>query len=773
MTIAGRINLLFISAALVLALVLTAFTAWREYRFALDRTVDAALARALAHPELQFEIYQRDQQALQALLAGFLETPAVAAAVALDGLDEVLAEQARAEGIATAPPFKRLRSGLSAADTSLVALDANMQPAATGLWSAWTDTELPMYLTLPVLTAANPGQQGLTAYDFFVAPLHTADNSSQRIIGYLQLAISRAALLDAIGPAVARVFFASLGLIALCGVGIALMTRRITRDLSRLSRMADEVAAGEWQKPVEISAGGEIREIANVLNQVITGFTRLKQEAEVGSRLLARKVDERTSQLSSQEQALNQAEEEINQSRDRLQRMAYYDSLTALPNRHLFTEQLDLLLGLSQRNGQTLALLFLNLDNFKRINDSLGYGGGDRVLLEVSKRLSDSVRGSDPVGHNVDDQRSGNIDVSRLGGDEFTVVLNQLDQVHSAGTVAQRLLEVLQRPMNIDGHELVVSPSIGVAIAPRDGADMESLLRAAGIAMHHAKASVRDKVLFYGEHMDATGVGRLRLEADLRKALERNELALHYQSQVNTVTGAVVGAEALLRWEHPEYGTIPPFQFIPLAEEMGVIRELGQWVLAEACRQLQEFDRAGLVLPRIAVNVSAFQFSPTFCAETRDILQQFGLSPSRLELGLSEAILLDDDRNTFETLKDLKAMGVHLAVDNFGASYAPLGYLSRHALDELKIDRSFSLDCDRNERNGRLVLAIIAMARSLGLGLVAEGVESEAQCRFLIRGGVQVVQGYLFGAPVPAAKLAPLLAPWHFVEQVQAIQAEV
>jgi EAL domain-containing protein (putative c-di-GMP-specific phosphodiesterase class I) len=351
-------------------------------------------------------------------------------------------------------------------------------------------------------------------------------------------------------------------------------------------------------------------------------------------------------------------------------------------------------------------------------------------------------------------------------------VLNQLDSVNSAGSVAARLMENLQRPMTVEGHELVVSLSIGVAIAPRDGSDVESLLRAAGIAMHYAKDSVRDKVLFFSEHMDATGVGRLKLESDLRKAVERNELVLYYQPQVNIITGAVVGAEALLRWEHPEHGTIPPFQFVPLAEEIGVIGELGDWVLTEACRQLQQFDGQGLKLPRVAVNVSAFQFTPGFCARTREVLQQFELQASRLELGLSEAILMDQDRNTFQGLSDLKALGIHLSVDNFGTSYAPLAYLSRHSLDELKIDRSFVIDCDRNENSARLVVAIIAMARSLGLAVVAEGVETEEQCRFLINHGIEVIQGFLFGAAVPAAELPAILAPWHFVEQVQAIQAE-
>jgi EAL domain-containing protein (putative c-di-GMP-specific phosphodiesterase class I) len=270
--------------------------------------------------------------------------------------------------------------------------------------------------------------------------------------------------------------------------------------------------------------------------------------------------------------------------------------------------------------------------------------------------------------------------------------------------------------------------------------------------------------------MDATGVGRLKLEADLRKAVERKQLVLHYQPQINTLTGAVAGAEALLRWEHPEHGTVPPFQFIPLAEEIGVIDELGDWVLAEACRQMKEFDEQGLELPKVAINVSAFQFTVTFVDRIREVLKQFELPASRLELGLSEGILMDEDRTTYQSLRDLKALGVYLSVDDFGTGYATLGYLSRYELDELKIDRSFVLDCVNNENRGKLVLAIISMARSLGLGIVAEGVETEEQYRFLIDNGAEVVQGYLFSKPVTAGELKRMLAPWHFVEQVQSIQ---
>ncbi|MCB1698151.1 MAG: EAL domain-containing protein [Halioglobus sp.] len=770
MTIAGKINVLFIATALALVLAFAGFTAFREYQFALDRVVDLALAEAAGQPELQVDLYRREDARLQRALASFLALPAVNSAVARDGLGEALARREDSNGSgASQPPFKLLRGDVAAAEPHLLALDAALAPADTGLWAAWRYTDLPMYLTLPVFTAVNPGQRGLTPQDFFVAQADPEANASQRVIGYLQLEISRADLLAGIWPDVQRVFTVGLGLSALCALVVALVTRRITRDLARLSRFADEAASGKLETPVDMGASSEFKDIAHVLNSLIGGFARLRREVDTEQHLLNMKVDERTSQLSSRDQALNKAAEEITETRTRLQQLAYYDNLTALPNRQLFTEQLDLLLGLNQRNGHTLALLFLNLDNFKRINESLGYSAGDQVLLEVGKRLADSVRESDPVAHYVDGEHR--IDVSRLGGDEFTVILNQLDSVNSAGVVSRRLLEALQRPMIIDGQEVVVSPSIGVAIAPRDGTNVEILLRAAGVAMHHAKESVREKVLFFSQHMDATGVGRLKLESELRRAVERKQLVLHYQPQVNTLTGAVAGAEALLRWDHPEHGMIPPFQFIPLAEEIGVIGELGDWVLAEACRQMKAFDEQGLTLPRVAVNVSAFQFTAAFCDSVRSILQQHGLPASRLELGLSEDILMDQDRDTNQSLRELKALGVHLSVDDFGTRYAPLSYLSHFSLDELKIDRSFVVDCDRNDNNARLVIAIISMASSLGLGVVAEGVETEEQYRFLIDKGATVIQGYLFSKPVPAAELQQMLAPWHFMAQLQRIQA--
>ena len=769
MNIATRISILFIVAAALLVAVATGSTAQREYQHVLQQLVQNSQATVLRQWELQVAIYNQDLAALAARSVDFFSSPAVVTVVIRDGSGEVLAQRDRAGAAVTnLPLFKSTRGDLSVAEGGLVALDTMMQPVGTGLWDSLVNKDLPMYLSFPVFTSVNPTLRGLDAADFLVAQAAASDIGSARVIGYVELQVARQELLNEIAPVVSRVFYTNVALLLLCALVIVVFSRRITVGLTQLAKLADGVAEGRKTDPLQIKASGEIRDIAQVLNSVLGGFSKAKAESDVGNRLLTRKVDERTVQLSQQEEQLHEAAREINQTRDQLRHLSYYDSLTALPNRRLFTEQLGLLLGLNERSGQTLALLFVNLDNFKRINDSLGHDAGDLTLREVGRRLSRCVRGSDPVSHYSETEES--IDVSRLGGDEFTVVLNQLDNVASAELVARRLVEALLEPMVIEGNELVVNPSIGIAIAPGDGGDVETLLRSAGVAMHHAKAATGENVLYFNPDMDSTGVGRLKLESDLRKAVERNELLLHYQPQVNTTSGAVVGAEALLRWNHPEQGLVPPFQFIPLAEEIGVISELGNWVLGEACRQMKELDAAGLQLPQVTINISAFQFNTAFVKVVKDVLDQHGLAAARLELGLTESIMMENSPATTQALQELRELGVRLSVDDFGMGYSPLTYLSRHALDELKIDRTFVADCDSNENSARLVTAIVAMAQCLELGIVAEGVETEEQYRFLVESGAKVIQGYLFSKPVPAAELKRVLAPWHFLEQVQNIQ---
>ncbi|RLA46853.1 MAG: GGDEF domain-containing protein [Gammaproteobacteria bacterium] len=769
MTVAGKINILFISAAIFLGCVLTGYTAHHEYQADLDQLVQGSLAKVLSRPDLPVDIYHQNETRLTQILGEFLEPAAVTVAVAYNSDGEILARRDRANASPhNLPPFATVRANVAIVEPGLMGLGPERDPVGTGYWSSLISGESLIHLTMPVFSPVNPTQKNLTTLDFVTALSGPGAQNSLVVIGYIHLGIDRKQLLHGIRPAVSRVFYGCLVLILLCAVAVFLMTRRITEPLSQLAKLADQVASGEHREYVQIKGGKEFKEIAAVLNGVIGGVTSYKKEIEVDRKLLSWKVDESTSKLSMRDEELHKAADEITETKGQLHQMAYYDSLTSLPNRRLFTEQLSLLLRLNERNGKPLALLFIDLDNFKRINDSLGHSAGDLLLREVGKRLLGCLRSSDILTHYV--ESGPRIDVSRLGGDEFTVVLNQLDSIDSAGLVAQRLIDRLSEPMIIDDHELVVTPSVGIAVAPRDADDVEGLLRAAGTAMYHAKASTRGDFLFYNEEMQAAGLDRLKLESDLRKAIERNELLLHYQPQVDIANGSIVGAEALLRWEHPEYGLIPPFRFIPLAEEIGLIEEFGDWVLVEVCRQMNEFREQDLELPKVAINVSPFQFNPLFINRVKEVLIQADLPASMLELGLSEGILTNNDQSTIKSLRELTELGVYLSVDNFGMSYAPLSYLGNCPLDELKIDRSFVVDCDSREESGKLVKAIISMANSLNLRIVAEGVETEGQYQFLSSNGARVMQGYLFSKPVPAEELkAQLVVPWHYMTQIQRI----
>jgi diguanylate cyclase (GGDEF)-like protein len=771
MTIAGKINALVIVVTGLLSILLTGFTAVREYRSERDQLIDAMEGRLASQPDLQMNIYYLDMAKLERALDGYLESAAVAYGVIYNASGDVIIRRDQANGASyVLPGFGLLRGQATVTDTARVALTAQQQPYANSFISLLLGEDPFIQLTLPIFSLVNPLEQNLSPADFGLALAQPDGVVSRHVIGYVQLAISQAALLAAGLPLVTAIACACLLLVILSSYLALTITRRITAPLTRLAKMADEVAAGQLNKPVQIGGSGEVQEIATMLNGIIGGLSTYKTKMDVDHQLLSMKVEERTSQLSRRNDELNKAVKEVTETKDRLRQMAYYDSLTALPNRRLFTEQLNLLLRLAKRNDQMLALLFLDLDNFKRINDSLGHSAGDLLLREVGARLSGCVRDSDVVAHYV--ESGPKIDVSRLGGDEFTVVLNQIDGVESAGLVAQRLIDALVKPMIIEGHELVVTPSIGIAVAPVDASDVDGLLKAADTAMYHAKASGKNKCLFYHSDMDAAGMERLQLENDLRRAIERNEFVLHYQPQVDTRNGKVVGAEALVRWEHPEQGMIPPFKFVPLAEEMGLIGELGDWVLRQACCQMKEFEALGLKLPKVAVNVSPLQFNPAFINRVQEVLLETGLAPSSLELELTEGVLMDDSSATVQALSKLKDMGVSLSIDDFGTGYSSLSYLSRFPLDELKIDRSFVIEMDKSENDASLVAAIISMARSLNLCLVAEGVETHEQYHFLTNNGAHIIQGYLFSKPVTAQELKPLLAPWHFMEQIQSISSE-
>ncbi|MDF1554607.1 MAG: EAL domain-containing protein [Deferrisomatales bacterium] len=448
---------------------------------------------------------------------------------------------------------------------------------------------------------------------------------------------------------------------------------------------------------------------------------------------------------------------ERKRAEDQIRFLAYFDSLTGLPNRRQFTERLARSLQTAQRHNRLAALLFLDLDRFKRINDTLGHSAGDHLLQEVSSRLLTCLRKTDCVTR--PSEIAAESVVARLGGDEFIVLLGEVNRVQDAAKVARRIVEVLSEPFVLQGQEVVVTTSIGITLFPFDGEDADTLLKNADTAMYHAKDQGRNNYQFYNESMNATAFERLVLEANLRRALERQEFVLHYQPQVKLQDGRIFGAEALIRWRHPEMGLVPPGKFIPLAEETGLIVPIGEWALRTACEQMRAWQEEGLPTVRIAVNVSSPQFAdPGFAATVDRILRATGLLPEHLDLEMTESILMGDVETSILCLRQLKELGVWLSVDDFGTGYSSLSYLRRFAIDTLKVDRSFLLNVPDDPDHVAITSAIIALAHSLHLGVIAEGVESPEQVRFLRPQGCGDAQGFLFSRPVDAEEFRVLLA---------------
>jgi diguanylate cyclase (GGDEF)-like protein len=770
MTVAGKINTLVIAVFISAGLLVTSHSVLREYKFQREQLVNQASASVLGQPQLQLGIYFQDKMPLRTSLEGLVSPQAVVNGQIFDTSGNVIASLEQEQvGDYPSITLEQLRTGVPATSIGKGSRDIGRAPIEYQLFTKLTGGERIFDITVPVFSVVNPYDKRLTREDFGRALTAPNGVDSGHVIGYVHLMISRTLVLAGIAPFITLVLIAYFLLILVASFITMIVSRKITAPLTRLVSAAERISSGELNQDVEIDGSGEVKQIAAVLNSAIGGLNSYKTKMAVDHQLLSMKVKERNEQLSKRNEELNKAVKEVTQTKNRLRKLAYFDSLTSLPNRRLFTEQLSLLLKLAKRNGQTLALLFLDLDNFKRINDSLGHTAGDILLREVASRLSSCVRDSDVIAHYG--ESGSKIDVSRLGGDEFTVVLNQIESADSASLVAQRLIDSLAEPMIIDGHELVITPSIGIAIAPRDAGDVEGLLKAADTAMYHAKSTGKNDYLYYSSDMAEAGIDRLKLETDLRKAIELDQLVLHYQPQVDTVTGCVVGAEALIRWNHPEHGLVPPFKFIPLAEEMGMIGALGEWVLRRACLQMKELEQLGLHLPKIAVNVSALQFNTAFIKRVSEILRETRLDPTSLELELTEGVIIENTASTVKALHDLKELGVTLSIDDFGTGYSSLSYLSRFPLDKLKIDRSFVVDFANSENDASLVIAIIAMAKSMNLGIVAEGVETHDQYHFMTSNGANVIQGFLFSKPVPASELKALLAPYHFLQQIEAIPA--
>lgn len=429
-------------------------------------------------------------------------------------------------------------------------------------------------------------------------------------------------------------------------------------------------------------------------------------------------------------------------------RLTYFDLLTDLPNRRLFMDRLNRSVRHAKGDGNTAALLHVDLDHFKKINDTLGHAVGDHLLVAVARRLKRCLaKGPRVCSEQLDKPQAL---VARLVGDEFAMVLPALTSTDDAKVIAANILDAVKEPFSIDGREVFVSASVGVAVFPNDGNGTDVLVQNASVAMNQAKLRGRNTYEFYSAKMNAKALERLDLETQLRRALQRNELELYYQPKVEFLTGRVVGSEALLRWNHPERGMVSPVEFIPLAEETGLIVPFGAWVLQMACQQTCSWQRAGLTNLRVAVNVAAQQFRDgRFIQTVRDALAESGLNPECLTLELTESTLMTNERKNLEAMHQIKELGVKLSVDDFGTGYSSLCYLKQMPLDELKVDRSFIKDIQCESDEAPIASAIIAMAHSLGLKVVVEGIENEQQLAFGNKRGCQEYQGFFFSKPVP------------------------
>jgi len=483
---------------------------------------------------------------------------------------------------------------------------------------------------------------------------------------------------------------------------IRFLTNRMTRPLNQLSASMARAEAGESNVRAVLSGPKDIADMARAFNSMMAA------------------LEDRIAAVSHAER--------------RIRHLAYNDTLTELPNRMQFMDLLNQAMDRARDNGQMFALLFLDLNRFKNVNDTLGHDVGDRLLIAAGLRIRHSVRAGDSV--------------SRFGGDEFTMLLEDLDTTTVALTVSQKICLALAAPFEIDGHDIYVSASIGISVYPADGMDGNTLLKHADSAMYRAKKN-NSGYEFYESGMEATISEHVLMEGALRRAEGRNELLVYYQPKAVLATGAVSGMEALVRWKHPEFGLVPPARFIPLAEETGLIVSIGAWVLRAACTQARIWADTGMPLA-VAVNLSGVQLRQRdFIDSVRAVLAETGLDPTLLELEITESVLMEQAKEILSTLHQLKEIGVQLAIDDFGTGYSSLSYLKRFPVDTLKIDRSFVRDVTSDPDDAALVTGIIALAHSLRLKVVAEGVETAEQRDFLVRCDCDLIQGYLLSQPVP------------------------
>ena len=523
------------------------------------------------------------------------------------------------------------------------------------------------------------------------------------------------------------------------------MQHIITDPLMRLSDIARKISTNKnYSLRATCDTQDELGHLVTDFNGMLDEIQTRDNELKLHHLELENRVAQRTGELEAANEELQSAKVQAESVASRMQYHAHHDSLTGLPNRILLNDRLNTAMSHARRKQGILALLFLDLDRFKIINDSLGHAVGDQLLRVVARRLKNCIRDEDTV--------------ARLGGDEFMVLLPSISGSSDAGKIGNKIIDTLLQPVSCHGHELHITTSIGVSLYPYDGTDSETLIKNADISMYRAKESGRNKLIYYTAEMNAESRRQLALETNLRSALERNELKLVYQPKIDISKNIIVGAEALLRWDHPTMGVVRPADFIPIAEDSGLIVPIGEWALRTAFIQLKNWHREGFDELKIAVNLSSAQLSRSGLAEVvESALSDSQLDATMTELEITENVVMQNIDSAIATLERLKDMGMSVSMDDFGTGYSSLSYLQRLPIDTVKSGQSFVRDIPDKKEGVSIARAIIAMAHSLNLNLVAEGVENVRQLNFFRKQGVHIVQGYLFSKPVPAEEFSKLL----------------
>ncbi|MGD2007388.1 MAG: EAL domain-containing protein [Cellvibrionales bacterium] len=611
-------------------------------------------------------------------------------------------------------------------------------------------------LSVPILSPLDPLRSDVSLDAYRLAQSKYDGVGARYVVGYLEQGIYLGDIVLSVATSSGKILGIALLILLLVFAFARSHARAISKPLVKMAEVAQAISAEEVPAKIKLPKrrNDEMAEITRVLNSVIDGLQRMRTKMEVDRSLMNLRAD-------SSARKLDKATAEVDRTRHQIHRVSYFDPVTGLANRRLMLEHMSLLIQIASRERRHLGLVLLDISSIRRVHEAMGRESSDEVLRQLASRVIETVRESDLISHEPMAQ-----DIARLDSDEFCVVMHGIHESEGAMTAAKRLVDVIQEPLTVNGESIRIETFAGVAIAPIHARSPEGLVRAADVALNAARERKNGYPALFDNEMDERGSERFQLEVDLRNANYDKEFYLLYQPQVNPDNGALLGVEALLRWRHPSRGNVPPFKFIPIAEQSGQIEAVGNWVVRRACADLQKLKSEGKAPPRVSVNMSSAQLGDAFVRVVRNAIDEYQVAPGELGLEITEGILVESVESVIEDLSTLhNDVGVHLSVDDFGTGYSSLSYLSKFPIDELKVDRSFVMAMEHDANAHQLTGAIIAIGQQLGLTVIVEGVENLKQLNLIKALGPVGIQGFYFSEPLGLEDLASFVVAASDSEQ--------